>query len=476
MRLKIAIVFLFFAAIISLDAQPLFFEKHFGTALPDAGRSLVQLPSGSLYIVGNSASGNLGDTDISLQKLDKYGNLLWTEYYGDANLNYGYSINKCLDGNLIIVGDALVTSNDTDVLIYKIDTIGNIIWQYIYSTPLNESVKYIEQTTDGGFIAAGFQTDIFGFNNSLVLKIDAAGNYVWHKSIGGADNDYASMIKQMPGGNLILTADTRSAGAGAYDVELTKMDANGNIIWQYTYGDSLNNGCQGIYYSPAGFFMSYGETEIFPSSPFDMFIEKIDTNGVSIWKKYFGNYTNTDACFSLCETTELGFVLTGYSNSYNSGAPIDLAVIKTDSAGNQLWARGYGGGGVDIGYQIIPSLDSGYYITGKYFDVEFSDEQYYLLHIEKNYGGLSFLNENVLDNDFLIYPNPNNGNYYIQFPVETREKTLRIYTVEGKKIMEAQIGENVGGFFVGMPINTRGLYILELTSKDYCIRKKMIVD
>lgn len=456
-------------------AQPIFFEKKFGTPLQDASRSIVQLSSGSLFMLGNSASGNLGNGDISLIKIDKYGIQQWVEYYGDENLNYGYSINKCSDGNLIIVGDALVTSNDTDVLIYKVDTSGNVQWQYIYSTPLNESAKYIEQTMDGGFIAAGFQTDTFGYNNSFVLKLDASGHYLWEKSIGGIDNDYASMIKELPGGNLILTSDTKSFGAGGYDVMLTKLDATGNLIWEYTYGDAYNNGCQGIYYTADNHFISYGETEIAPFSPFDMFMEKIDTNGTSIWKKYFGNSMYTDACFSICESFDGGFMLTGYSNSFNSGAPIDLVVLKTDANGNQIWGRGYGGGGVDIGYQIIPSLDDGYYITGKYYDVNNSDEQYYLLHIDKLFGGLSSINENEQTDSFMLYPNPNSGNFYIQTSVETNSFLFCIYTIDGKLLYQKHVTHNEKFLFSDMPLN-KGFYIVEIQIGDKVYRKKMLVD
>lgn len=470
----ITIVLLFLS--LKIFSQPLFFEKKFGTALPDVSRSIVQLSSGSIFLVGNSASGNLGNTDISLIKLDKYGNEQWTEYYGDGNLNYGYCVTKCDDGNLVILGDALVTSNDTDILIYKVDTIGNIIWQYVYSTPLNETTFSIEQTQDGGFVAAGFQTDTFGFNNAFVLKIDGSGNYLWDKSIGGSDNDYASMIKEIPGGNLILTADTRSIGAGGYDVELTKMDANGGIIWQYTYGDSVNNGCQGIFVTSDGYLISYGETEITPASPYDMFVEKIDTNGVSIWKKYYGNVSNTDACFSIAETFDAGYILTGYSNSYNGGAPIDLAVVKIDSIGNQLWGRSYGGLGVDIGYQIIPSLDNGYYITGKYFDTEFSDEQYYLLHIDKDSGSVTGMDELLKSSmDVFIFPNPNNGNFYLKYDVEDKPVKVAIYSIEGKLIVEKYIHKNNELISLNALLN-KGIYIVEIKGDKNVERKKMVVE
>ncbi len=461
---------------LQIVSQTLFFEKQFGTALPDYSRSIVQLSTGSVFICGNSASGNLGGTDISLLKLDRYGNEQWTEYYGDNNPNNGYCINTCADGSLILLGDALVSSSDKDILIYKIDTIGNIIWQYVFSSPLNESAQSIEQTLDGGFVAAGFQTDTFGYNNAFVLKIDTNGNYLWDKSIGGSDNDYASMIKQLPGGNLILTSDSRSFGAGAYDVELTKMDANGNIIWQYTYGDSLNNGCQGIFVTSDNYLISYGETEISTASPYDMFFEKIDTNGVSIWKKLYGGVTTTDACFSICESYDNGFILTGYSNSFNGGAPIDLAVLKIDSVGNEIWGRGYGGLGVDIGYQIIPSLDNGYYITGKYFNVEFSDDQYYLLHIDKDSGAISGLEKDKRrDFSVIISPNPNSGNFFLQTSVESTRLSIIIYSIEGKKIFSQEI-DSKNQFFSLEGFLSKGMYIVEVNNNNQLVRKKMIID
>lgn len=473
--IKTTTIILLFLSL-KIFSQPLFFEKKFGTALPDYSRSIVQLPSGTVYLLGNSASGNLGNTDVSLIRLDKYGNEEWTEYYGDENFNNGYCINKCSDGNLIFVADALISSSDKDILIYKVDTLGGIIWQYLYSTSLNESAQYIEETTDGGYVAAGFQTDTFGFNNSLVFKIDANGNFVWDKSFGGSDNDYASAIKQIPGGNLILTADTKSYGAGEYDVELTKMDANGNIIWQYTYGDSLNNGCQGIYVTSDNYLISFGETELYPASPYDMFVEKLDTNGVSIWKQYYGNISTTDACFSIAETFDLGYMLTGYSNSFNGGAPIDLAVIKIDSSGNQLWGRSYGGLGVDIGYQIIPSLDNGFYITGKYFDVEFSDDQYYLLHIDKDSGSVTTISDRfgkLLD--LLVYPNPNNGNFYIKSTVKDMPVEIMIYSIEGKLILEKKIELSNSLISLNLLLS-KGIYIVEIKSDEIIDRKKMIVE
>lgn len=466
-----------FAVLFHLNvcAQALFFERSFGTAMPDIARSVVQLSSGSIFVAGSSSSGNLGDIDISLIKLDKYGNEEWTAYYGNASTNNGYCVTKCSDGNLILLGDVQVSPGDNDILIYKLDTLGGLMWQYTHATIFNESVKYIEQTIDGGFIAAGFQTDSLGFNNSFVLKLDANGNYQWSKSIGGSENDYASMIKQMPEGNYILTSDTRSYGAGGYDVELTKLDMAGNIIWQNTYGDSLNNGSQGIHLSNDGHFISYGETEIAPGSYFDMFLEKIDTNGVSIWKKHYGDTNRADACFSVIQNNSGDYFLTGYSNTFNGGQAMDLALIKTDVNGNLIWGRGFGGQGVDIGYSIISSLDDGYYIAGKYFDVEFTDDQYYLIHVEGIYGGTSSLNEFQNNDHWTLWPNPSDGNFSIQIDVQKTDLQVNIYSIEGKLLLSKQCAAGTLEFSLKGLLN-KGFYVVELVSESGVGRKKIVIN
>jgi hypothetical protein len=446
----------------------------YGTAMQDLSRSIVQIPLGSLFVVGNSASGNLGDIDISMVKLDKYGNEEWTNYYGDANLNNGYCITKCADGNLILIGDSETSPGNSDILIYKLDTLGGIIWSYNYSTPLNESAKYIEQTMDGGFVAAGFQTDSLGYNNSFVLKIDASGNFLWDKSIGGNNNDYASCIKELPSGNFILSADTKSHGAGGYDVEISKLNSTGNIIWQYTYGDSVNNGSQGIYISADFHILSYGETERSPGSFFDMFLEKIDTNGVSSWKQFYGNLNNADACFSIIENGAGEFFLTGYSNTYNGGQAMDLVLIKTDSAGTLIWGRGYGGQGVDIGYSIIPSVNNGYYIAGKYFDQEFSDDQYYLLHVDGILGSTVSVFENKKD-DFSIFPNPSNGKFYITSPTPKNKLKLRLFSSIGEVVYESEYSFYGGSGAIEINIG-KGFYFLEISQNEKVFLKKIVIN
>jgi hypothetical protein len=366
-----------------------------------------------------------------LIKLDRDGNQLWTKYYGTANSENGLYLNTTADHNFVFVGES-VTAASTDILIYKVDTSGNIIWNKTYATSLNESGNYIEQTKDGGYIIAGSQNDSLGYDDLFVLKLNAKGDYQWHKTFGPNRNEYAKMIHETNDG-FILVGDTGDS-LNNYDVTVFHLDTLGNKTWSRSYGDSLANGSQGIITTSDGNYVFYGETEISPGSWFDAYLAKIDKNGNSLWKNEYGG-SEADAIFSVVEAADGGFVCTGYSNSYNNHNPLDLIILKTDASGKQLWQQTYGGSGIDIGYEIIKSADDkGYIITGKTFT---SSDDYYLLQLNEmgTITGLPSYNDKThvttLTN---VYPNPASHSIAITYELgdQPQDAHLMICDVAGR--------------------------------------------
>jgi hypothetical protein len=455
------------------SAQSTYFETVFGTAGNDVSRSVRQLSSGSIYVLGNSDSSMYGGTDVTLTKLDVHGNELWTMYYGTALNENGFYLNTTTDGNFVLAAERENSAGNLDVLVYKVDTSGSVLWSYMYATPVNETVRYIEQTSDGGYILAGSQNDAGGLYDMLALKLDAGGNYQWHQVYGRTDNDYADMIHQV-GSDYILTGDTKSYGAGGYDVILYSIDSMGIEIWSDTYGDSVQNGCQGLLLTSDGNYLSYGETEIYPASPFQFYLEKIDVSGNSLWRKTFGG-TGADAVFSVREDPDGGFVCTGYSNSYNSGAPLDLVIFKTDTAGNFLWEQTYGGPGIDIGYEIIHSFDgNGFIITGKRYN---AGEDYYLLHLDA-YGTLSEMNENTGNEAlFDIFPAPSEGAFSVRYRLDLNapEKMLVIRNALGQKIRTVSLPGSEGLLQLDFGDAAAGFYFCSLLSGGKIAATKKIM-
>lgn len=452
-----------------------YFEKIAGTTGNDYSRSLKQLTDGSIYLFGNTDSALYGNDDFSLTKFDRYGNQLWTRYFGTVNSENGFYINTTSDNNLVLLGET-VTPSGTDILIYKVDTAGNVIWNKRYSTSVNESGNYIEQTKDGGYIIAGSQNDSLGYFDLLALKLDAKGDYQWHRTFGPGRNDYAKMIHETTDG-YILVGDTGDS-LNNYDVSVFHLDTLGNPTWSKSYGDSLANGSQGIIITSDGNYLFYGETQISEGSPFDAFLEKIDKNGNSLWKQKYGG-SEADAIFSVVETTDGGYACTGYSNSYNNNHPLDLIVLKTDAMGQQQWQQTYGGKGIDIGYEIIKSADDpGYIVTGKTYT---TSDDYYLLKLDdtgKITGIPSYTDFKDLST-LTIYPNPASSIISFQYELENLVSFyhLKIYDFTGNPLIDIKLDGKKGNIQFPLHHLVPGIYLCSLLKNDETIScKKFVVE
>ncbi|MFL5765100.1 MAG: T9SS type A sorting domain-containing protein [Bacteroidia bacterium] len=455
------------------SAQVPYFDKVYGTAGVDVSRSVKQLPSGSIYVLGNSDSSLYGMNDITLTKLDIHGNELWTRYYGTSNTENGFYLNTTADGSFVLVGETETAVNNLDVMYCKVDTNGTVIWNKSYATPVNETARYIEQTSDGGYIIAGSQNDASGYYDMLALKLDANGDYIWSQTYGRTNNDYADMIHQV-GTEYILTGDTKSYGAGGYDVMLYQLDSMGIEVWSRTYGDPFQNGCQGLLLTSDGKYLSYGETEIYTASPFEFYLEKIDTGGTSLWRKTFGG-PGADALFSVREDSDGGFVCTGYSNSYNGGGPLDLVVLKTDSGGNFLWKQTYGGSGIDIGYELIRDVnDNGFIITGKTVD---STDEYYLLKLD-HFGTLSGVSETSLPiAEAEVFPNPSEGLFSLRYKLapESANADVLVTDVTGRVLLKTELSGAEGSSQLDLRKASAGIYFCSVVDGPVILAVKKLV-
>lgn len=107
--------------------------------------------------------------------------------------------------------------------------------------------------------------------------------------------------------------------------------------------------------------------------------------------------------------------------------------------------------------------------------MEFTDDQYYLIHVEGVYGGTSSLNELKNDDRWTLWPNPSDGNFSVQIDVEKADYQINIYSIEGKLLLSKQCTE------VSLEFNLKGLlnkgfYVVELVSESGVGRKKIVIN
>jgi hypothetical protein len=191
----------------------------------------------------------------------------------------------------------------------------------------------VQQTSDGGYIVAGFTYSFSaGYSDIFLVKTDANGNIIWAKTYGGTNYNWARSVQQTSDGGYIVAGSTYSFGGGYFDIFLIKTDASGNIIWAKTYG--------GIYYSDYassvqqtsdGGYIVAGWTNSFGAGGYDAFLVKTDASGNIIWAKTYGG-TNWDYAYSVQQTSDGGYIVAGYTQSFGEGG--DIFLIKTDANGN----------------------------------------------------------------------------------------------------------------------------------------------
>jgi hypothetical protein len=185
----------------------------------------------------------------------------------------------------------------------------------------------VQQTSDGGYILAGF-TDSFGagINDAWLIKTDANGNKVWDKTFGGSGGDVALAVQQTSDGGYILAGVTTSYGTGNEDAWLIKTDANGNEVWDATFGGSNYDETYAVQQTSDGGYILAGGTYSFGAGNNDAWLIKTDANGNKVWDKTFGG-SGGEVALAVQQTSNGGYILAGATSG---GAWL----IKTDGNGN----------------------------------------------------------------------------------------------------------------------------------------------
>ncbi len=418
----------------------------------DTGRTVATDASGNVYTTGsfqgtvdfNPGEGvfnmtSVGDADIFISKLDAGGNFVWAKRIGGTGSESVYSLAVDASGNVHITGSFsgtvdfdpgegtvnLVADTGHDVFISKLGSNGNYLWARRIGT-----TGYYAGTHAGKSIAVDAIGNVYtigDFNcdcpvdfdpgegiaevepakGIFISKLNINGNYVWAKRLtGGHLFDYGNAIAVDAAGNVYTTGsfwDTANfdlnestvslTSAGMSDIFVSKLDANGNIVWAksmggtgFDSGNSIAADASGKVYVTGHF---EGMVEFDPgegiTSRYDIFISKLDAGGNFLWTKGIGAY-GYDYGRSIAVDAAGNVYTTGSFNrdgdSFGSAADFDpgegtafltaagnddIFISKLDTDGNYVWAKRIGAVGYDSGNSIVVDASGHVYTTG-YFE------------------------------------------------------------------------------------------------------------
>ena len=287
----------------------------------------------------------------------------WNMTFGGTGYDSARAVQQTFDGGYILAGDTdSYGLGDSDVLLVKIDSNGNERWNKTFGGTFNDRARSIQQTADGGYIFVG-ETFSYGAGRSdfWLVKTDSNGAKQWDKTFGGASDEWAYSVQQTADGGYILAGNTYSYGAGGSDFWLVKTDSIGTMQWDRTFGGTGYDYAYSVQQTADEGYILTGITNSYGAGNWDFWLVKTDSNGTEQWNKTFGG-ADEDRSYSVKQTSDGGYILAGFTGPY--AADSDAWLVKTDSNGTELWNTTFGGLGRDEAHSVLQTPDGGYILAG----------------------------------------------------------------------------------------------------------------
>jgi predicted secreted protein len=305
-------------------------NKTFGGPSDDTASCIIQTADSGFILAGLTASFGAGGSDFWLLKTDSQGNMQWNKTFGGAKNDLATYIAQTSDGGFALVGwEESFGAGGEDIWLIKTNANGDAQWNKTYGGSLNEEAYFVAQTGDGGYALVGDTASASSTEDALIIKTDPDGNLMWNKTYGEAGIDAMQLLVQI-GNGYVLGGWTSSFGAGSTDAWLMETDHEGNALWNVTFGGQFDDAAYCMVKADDGGFALAGSTRSSAAAMLDFWLIKVDSNGTLQLDQTFGGDFD-DVAYSLVQAGDKGFVLAGESAVSASGDK-DALLVKTLSS------------------------------------------------------------------------------------------------------------------------------------------------
>lgn len=410
--------FCFTFAFINAQEVVIEWQNTIGGSDDDYYRSSARTPDGGFIIGGYSESNassdktedSFGEGDFWILKITVDGEVEWDKTIGAEEDDFLKTLHVTSDSGYLLGGytesgisgykSEESISETNDYWIVKLNAAGDFLWDKTIGGTKSDILTEAEETPDGGYILGGssksgisaYKTEnCRGDHDYWVVKLDADRNVMWDRTVGGDGLDVMQELTLTPDGGYLLSGYSASDASGdksednhgdSLDYWLVKLNAEGEIMWDRTYGGDKAEYLFATRVTTDGGFIIAGSSNseasgdksddiVGPWNYVDMWILKLDSEGNIEWDKTIGG-NKDDGAKTIEQTMDGGFLVGGYSSSNISGnkseegfgASVDFWLVKLDNNGNFLWDRTYGGTDYDALRKIIEVDPGEYYIAG----------------------------------------------------------------------------------------------------------------
>jgi len=319
----------------------------------------------------------------------------WARTYGGSKDDRTNSSLQTSDGGYIVFGSS--ESFGSNIWILKLNISGDIEWQRTFgnqfNTFLSANTYSIQTTNEGGYIIGGSISVKGSGHQFWIIKLSADGNIIWQKSYGDEDINYVYSLQQTLDGGYIVAGNTGIQDAEGFDFLILKLFSDGTVEWSKTYGGGRDDKPAAILLTSDGGYIVAGSTQSMGAGGSDIWILKLAFDGTVEWQKAYGGIENEYA-FSIQKTNDGGYIVAGSISSFGAGQS-DFWVLKLSSSGDMEWNKTYGGSEIEAAYSIQQTSDGGYIISGKTVSFGVGSSDIWILKLasdgniewQKTYGG-----------------------------------------------------------------------------------------
>jgi len=319
----------------SNDNVPSSWSRLYGGNGYNEGDGVQPLSDGNYIVLGWTSSTPSGSADFWLLKLNNKGDTIWTRTFGGSDWDYGQYVRKTSDGGFILIGyTRSFGAGASDAWLIKTDAQGNQQWAKTYGGPNQEAAKYVQQTSDGGYILCGsFEPGNLGQgNNPWLIRTDGQGNKLWDKyyTYDASTRFSGTCVQQTTdGGFVALSTCNGGVSSIVQKVWMIKTTASGDTSWTRLLPTTDSRYSATIKQLSDGSYILVADKLL-----------RLDSSGNLLWTK---DYAGSDVQV----TTDGGFIIIGN------------LLMKTDSYGNLSWSKSV------TGTRVEQANDGGYILVGR---------------------------------------------------------------------------------------------------------------
>jgi len=391
-------------------------------------------------------------------------------------------ISKTLDKGFILSGNYCLNPNGyhLNILIYKTDSIGNILWSKYFS-PMLGGIEDILQTRDSGFVIAANLENA----GASLIKTDNIGNVLWAKSYFRPRGFVHSVVENSDG-TIMMTGSVDSVltfpyydGIHTSPLFFVKLNKMGNVIWAKSFGDSIYN----LRQFPTQIIQTKDSGNIIlatlarPNQMDDLLLIKTDMNGDTLWVRAHGSIQSWDNGQSIEQLNDKGYIITGETVNNIPTPTYDTYLIRTDSLGHtdslcEEYSLPMAINNISVDDSDIVIISVPYIIHTSIGDSNSGNFNTYA------YDGchLDAIPELYLEQTapLSIFPNPSEGRFTIEMKINTPLKTeIEIYNINGEKVYSAYTVNATSD--IDLTSFSRGLYFVKMSNERWVKTGKVMI-